>query len=207
MSTSIIIIDDFLDDPFALREIAMGLDYPPPEQLKKATYFPGRNSAQRIDLRGTDEFISQTTGVRLKGFGLKEGTSHARFRVCTANEKGKGGVHIDNSEWSGILYLNPNEQTQGGTDFLRHKRTGLDRAPTTPEELKEQGFSSYDEVWPKILTPDGKNSSAWELEMRVPARFNRLVLLRPNLFHNPTPGFGTTLQDARLVYLMFFKYA
>jgi hypothetical protein len=207
MPSTIIIIDDFLDDPVALRDIAMGLDYPHPEQLDTETYFPGRNSAQRIDLRGTDEYVSRVTGERLKGFGLKEGSSHARFRQCTADEKGKGGVHIDHSEWSGILYLNPDEQAQGGTDFLRHKRTGMDRAPITPEGLREQGFSNYNDVWSEVLLPDGKNPDAWELEMRVPAKFNRLVLLRPNLFHNPTPGFGTSIQDARLVYLMFFKYA
>ena len=40
----------------------MGLDYPRPEQLDKETYFPGRSSAQRIDLRGTDEYISKVTG-------------------------------------------------------------------------------------------------------------------------------------------------
>ena len=119
----------------------------------------------------------------------------------------KGSVHIDHSEWSGILYLNPYEQAQGGIDFLRHKKTRMDRAPITPEGLIEQGFSNYGDVWPEVLLPDGKNQDAWELEMRVPAKFNRLVLLRPNLFHNPTSSFGTSIQDARLVCLIFFKYA
>lgn len=207
MSQTIIIIDDFLDDAVALRKIAMDLDYPAPETLDTPTYFPGRNSSTRIDLRGTDEFVSDIVREKVVGFGLKDKTSHARFRICTENEKAIGGVHIDNADWSGILYLNPDEQAQGGTDFLRHKRTGLDRAPLTQSELRKHNFSHANDVWPNILTPDANNPDAWELEMHVPARFNRLVLLRPHLFHNPTPGFGTSIEDGRLVYLMFFKYA
>jgi hypothetical protein len=40
--------------------------------------------------------------------------------------------------------------------------------------------------------------------MTVPMRFNRLLLLRPWLWHTAGPGFGQTLEDGRLVYLMFF---
>jgi hypothetical protein len=36
-------------------------------------------------------------------------------------------------------------------------------------------------------------------------RFNRLLLLRPWLFHTAGPGFGDKPENARLVYLMFFN--
>jgi len=35
-------------------------------------------------------------------------------------------------------------------------------------------------------------------------RFNRLVLLRPWLWHTSGPGFGDSIENGRLVYLMFF---
>jgi hypothetical protein len=41
--------------------------------------------------------------------------------------------------------------------------------------------------------------------MTVPMRYNRLVLLRPWLWHTAGPGFGETIEDGRLVYLMFFQ--
>jgi hypothetical protein len=40
--------------------------------------------------------------------------------------------------------------------------------------------------------------------MRVPMRFNRLLLLRPWFWHTAGPGFGDNLDNGRLVYLMFF---
>jgi hypothetical protein len=95
--------------------------------------------------------------------------------------------------------INPDDKPKMAAIFWS---TGLDRAPITPVE-KKQGGTSYEDIWSKLLTPDGKNPNAWELEMHEPAKFNRLVLLRPDLFHNPTPDFGITFQDLRLVYLIF----
>ena len=40
--------------------------------------------------------------------------------------------------------------------------------------------------------------------MTVPMRFNRLVLLRPWLWHTSGLGFGDSIENGRLVYLMFF---
>ncbi|WP_280528161.1 hypothetical protein [Sphingomonas lutea] len=38
-------------------------------------------------------------------------------------------------------------------------------------------------------------------------RFNRLILFSPWMFHNSAAGFGSTAEDGRLVYLMFFERA
>lgn len=43
--------------------------------------------------------------------------------------------------------------------------------------------------------------------MRVPRRFNRLVMLWPWLWHTVGPAFGDRLENRRLVYLMFFAAA
>jgi hypothetical protein len=35
-------------------------------------------------------------------------------------------------------------------------------------------------------------------------KFNRLILFRPWLWHNAGEGFGERMENARLVYLIFF---
>ena len=52
---------------------------------------------------------------------------------------------------------------------------------------------------------DSLDDSKWEMTMRVPMRFNRLILLRPWLWHTAGESFGDTLENGRLVYLMFFE--
>ena len=60
-------------------------------------------------------------------------------------------IHIDQSHWSGILYLSRPEDCRGGTEFYRHIRTGTDRVPMDTESLKAIGYSTYEELQHDIL--------------------------------------------------------
>lgn len=197
MTTSLIVVDDFLSTANAVRDAALKLTYP---ELQGA--FPGRNSLERIEMGGLASHVSQITGERLQP--LSPQGSHAKCRITLASDVGRGKVHVDPGYWSGILYLSRPEDCQGGTDFFRHRRTNTDRRPMTPEEVAAMGYASYDESHQDIIERDGLDDSAWERSMTVPMRFNRLVLLRPWLWHTAGPGFGDSLQNGRLVYLMFF---
>ncbi len=197
MTTSLIVVDDFLTTADAVRAGALKLTYP---DLQGA--FPGRNSLERIEMGGLAAHVSQLTGERLQP--MSPPGSHAKCRITLASDTGRGKVHVDPGYWSGILYLSRPEDCRGGTDFFRHRRTNTDRRPMTPDEVAAMGYASYEESHQDIIERDGLDDSAWECTMTVPMRFNRLVLLRPWLWHTAGPGFGDTLQNGRLVYLMFF---
>ena len=59
----------------------------------------------------------------------------------------------------------------------------------------------------EILERDTLDESKWELTMRIPMRFNRLVLLRPWQWHTAGESFGDSMENGRLVYLMFYESA
>lgn len=200
MHRSLVIIDDFFDNAAELRRAALRLDYPPNEAP-----FPGRNSFQRINIPGLAEEVSHILDEPLRP--LNPPQSHGKFRVTLAADEGKAKVHIDPAYWSGILYMSKPEDCQGGTDFFRHIRTNTDRAPTAAAELEALGYASYEAMHTDIIREDSLNDAAWERTMRVPMRFNRLVLLRPWLWHTASPGFGDTLENGRLIYVMFFESA
>lgn len=201
MRTTVMIVDDFFDNAVELREAALKLTYPEDQQGA----FPGRNSLQRINITGLEQQVSWLLNEALVPMTPPE--SHAKCRLTLARDKGRGKVHIDPSHWSGILYLSRDEDSQGGTDFFRHIRTNTDRAPLEPEELAAHGYSSPQEMNLDIIGKEGLDDSKWERTMTVPMRFNRLVLLRPWLWHTAGPGFGDRLENGRLVYLMFFNSA
>jgi hypothetical protein len=200
MYTSLVIVDDFLDNAEALREAGLGLTYP-----DQQGNFPGRNSVERINIDGLEQQVSKLLGEPLVPMPPTE--SHAKFRLTLAADKGTAKVHIDRAHWSGILYLSRPEDCQGGTQFFRHKRTNTDRAPVNDRELADLGYSSQEEMYRDIIKKDTNNDDAWEPTMQVPMRFNRLVLLRPWLWHTAGKAFGDTPESARLVYLMFFASA
>lgn len=201
MHRTVIIVDDFLDNARELRRAALSLDYP----AEHGGVFPGRNSAVRINIGGLAEEVSHIVDEPLRP--INPPMSHAKFRLTLASDVGRGKIHVDNAHWSGILYLSRPEDCRGGTDFFRHIRTGTDRAPTGPEQLRAHGYSSSEEMLTDIVAADGMDETRWERTMQVPMRFNRLVLLRPWLWHTAGPGFGDTPENGRLVYLLFFESA
>lgn len=200
MPTSLIIVDDFIDNAHALRDAALRLTYPQGEHM-----FPGRNSVERIDIEGLARQVSHLVGEPLKPMPPTQ--AHAKCRISLGGNTGKAKVHVDAAHWSGILYLSRPEDCRGGTEFFRHLATNSDRAPYNDEEAAAKGFTAAKDMTAEILEKDGTDDSKWEMTMRVPMRFNRLILLRPWLWHTAGESFGDRIENGRLVYLMFFASA
>ncbi len=200
MPTSLILVDDFIDNPHALREAALRLTYPHGENM-----FPGRNSVERINLEGLAGQVSRLVGEPLAPMPPTQ--AHAKCRITLGGDTGKAKVHVDAAHWSGILYLSRPEDCRGGTEFFRHLPTNSDRTAYNDAEARALGFPSARGMTTSILDSDSTDDSKWEMTMRVPMRFNRLVLLRPWLWHTAGEAFGDSLENGRLVYLMFFASA
>ena len=202
MLPSLLIIDDFLADPWAARRAALGLDYDPARQHGN---FPGLNSSQPLDTAPVDAAVSRLLGVRLTA---APGTQHGHCRLTRKGAKGRSGVHIDPAAYSGILYLSRPEDCAkpdaGGTDFFRHRRTGLEAVPQDAAKIAASGHADINALVEDVVNKDTGHPAKWERVMRVPARFNRLLLFSPWQFHDAAPGFGTTPEDSRLVMLLFF---
>lgn len=202
MLPSLLIIDNFLADPWAARRAALGLDYDPARQHGN---FPGLNSSTPLDTAAIDAAVSRQLGLKL---GPAPGTQHGHCRLTIKGAKGRSGVHIDPAAYSGILYLSRPEDCArpdaGGTDFFRHKRTGLEAVPQDPARIAASGYVDINALVEDVVNKDTTSTARWERTLRVPARFNRLLLFSPWQFHNAAPGFGRTPEDARLVMLLFF---
>jgi hypothetical protein len=193
----VFVIDDFLRNAEEVRKQALSLDY------AVAGRYPGLNSVQKLRIEGLDEVISMLVREPVRAPWTQD-FSHGSCRIALASDKQEGRIHIDQSHWSGILYLSRPEDCRGGTEFYRHRRTNTDRVPMDAASLKEVGYSSYQELQHDILDKDALDRTKWEHTMTVPMRFNRLVLLQPHYWHTSGPGFGDSLENGRLIYLMFF---
>lgn len=202
MQRSLIVVDDFMDNARQIRDAALKLEYPAPPA---EAYYSGRNSAQRVNLQGVTEQVSRLAGEPLEPV---PGTGHGKFRLTLDGDEGRGDIHIDSQcHWSGIFYLSRPEDCRGGTEFFRHKPTNTERVPVTPAELEQSGLQSFDDVVEKIMKPDSRDRSKWESTMLVPMKFNRLILFRPWFWHGAGPGFGDSVENGRLIYLLFFRRA
>lgn len=199
MYKSMLIIDDAFDDPMAFRKHAVSQNYP--EHTGRLT-FAGRNSEKPTVVPGFAEAISQMVSERLK-MPQDPRFLHAFFRLTVDGEASRRQVHVDPSNlwWVGVLYLTLPEFCQGGTVFYRHKELGLDRTPEDTADLERIGVGSVAD----LLERDGNDMDKWEHIMTLPMRFNRLVLYRPWLWHSAGPGFGSSIEDGRLIQVFSFE--
>ena len=201
MRISYLIIDDFYDDPHAVRNAALHTDYARPVE---GSNYPGDNSAETFEMKGLNELVSSI--VREPVMGTPE-SGHGRFRIATAGaeSRARARMHVDGqSYWSGIVYLTLPEHCQGGTEFYRHKDLGTDRAPIYDSEVAQFGSQSCARFTQELIRRDGNNASKWEYIMTIPMRFNRLVLFRPWFWHTSGESFGDRGENARLIQLFFF---
>ena len=195
MSQSLIIVDDFLPNPHKLRDAALRQEYP--AHLKLQPY-PGRDSRHKQEINGYDALISDIVGQRLEPADVN---SNARFRLALDGEKGTESVHIDPVNWTVLLYLTLPEHCQDGTHLYRHKATNSDHAPYNEQQLFDMGFKSEDDFMTNLLAKDTNNPDAWEHLMTVPMRFNRLLIMRPQQYHDAGLSFGDKPENGRLIYI------
>ena len=117
------------------------------------------------------------------------GAFHIQFEAWHHN---RAAIHhhykdgdISSRGWSGVVYLSPNAPADAGTSIWKENSTGLC--------IAKQG------------TKFDADQSNFELVFKVENRFNRLVLFRENVLHRLEHGFGTSIDDARLVQTFFFN--
>ncbi|GJL94501.1 MAG: hypothetical protein DHS20C05_09060 [Hyphococcus sp.] len=201
MLPSVMIIDDFLSDPSAAREQALALDYDP--QNKRGKY-PGHISTEPLNIKGLSERVSRLINTPVLP---APDTIHGHCRITLKGDKGRSGVHIDPAFYSGILFLSLPQDCKGGTDFFRHKHTGLERLPSNTDDVVKAGYSDINALIEGVVNKDTLSTTKWERTMRIPMRFNRLILFSPWMFHNSAAAFGVTKENGRLVNLMFFAKA
>ncbi len=195
MKTSLIIVDDFLQDPMVLREAALRQEYP---ELGSPQNYPGRNSKYAQIIQGFDQQVAEIIGEKIQP---ADTSTHARFRLALDGEKGKESVHIDPVNWTVLLYLTLPEHCQGGTLLFRNIETGSDHAPYNQQELKAMGYTCKDRFMEEVLYKSTNNPGKWELLTTIPMRFNRLVILRPQQYHDAGVSFGDCPENGRLIYV------
>lgn len=191
---NIIILDNFYENPQQVRKLAMTAQYKDVTQLN----YPGYQSLHNYASNGVHQKIEKAINSKIT-FN-PDGHTFGKFRIMLKETSSQLKIHLDGqSDWTGVLYLNPEENCHGGTGFYTHKLTGLD-GPT-----KDINWHHTDK---NIIEPDTLNQQAWIQTNFVAMKFNRLVLFRGNqLFHSHTESFGTNLQTGRLTQNFFFHEA
>jgi len=200
MKRSIIVLDDFYDNPDEVRQFALKLKYPIPED----TYtYPGKNSEGNYYTKEIHNKFEKILNQK-----LTPSEPNGYFRLSLESDNFKQDVHVD-PIWTfgAVCYLNPPDQSidEGGTSFWYHKETKLEKCPDDNEEANSYGFCNAGEAWWTTVYGEGQDRNKWVRYLLSPMKYNRMVIFRANLWHSHNYNFGTSLHNGRLVQLFFFN--
>lgn len=199
---NLIVIDHFYQDPLLVRDYA----------LKKAQFLSAKKLPQ--DFAGTESlkgFYSTNLIFKIeKSLGQKIEVDPKKFAFgvfskTTDHDSIRKTIHVDGSDWTGILYLSKPEDCKGGTITYRHLKTGWTEIPDQTI-LQKNGYLDRADFIQQEVTPNGQDFSKWAVSARVGMVFNRLVLFKSStMFHSAESYFGTNDDDCRLTQLFFFN--
>jgi len=175
------VVDNFYNDPLAVRELALSLEF---EQ--DIRYYKGLRSTQAyrgLELKAEFERI---IGEQI--FNWNEHKYNGCFQVTTAEDPQV--YHCDMQKWAGILYLTPGAPLEGGTRLHTHKLSGAGHAnDSNIDAAFEGGF--FDSTKFNTVADAGNV-------------FNRLVIMDAKHIHSAGTYFGNSKETGRLIQLFFF---
>lgn len=183
---TIVVVDDFLPDPDAVRALALAQQFEGDDR-----FYKGKRSRERF----LNVFDHRIFGRHLWG-RIDDWPKHGmngRFQFCVPTDPLV--YHADGQTHAGTIYLTPNAPPEAGLSLWRSKRTGH-RRPDGDAHVDAQTFGGA------LLDP-----TKWELIDKVGNVYNRLVLWDATLIHSASCYFGTELQNARLFWMFFFDLA
>ncbi len=198
---NLIVVDNFLENPDAVREYALGVNY----ELFGGKNWPGRDSSKCHGVEEMTKACSDVVGMKLVA---KSENKCSYFRHTQIGQHGSQHIHFDPNPglvWAGVLYLTPIFHPTAGTKFWKHKETGWEFAPTN-EEGEEYGIQSHGDMV-KFFDTEGKDESKWICTDNISFKYNRLVMFNPFMWHSNGDWFGNSHESARLVQLFFFHGA
>jgi hypothetical protein len=175
------IIDNFYEDPYAVREFALQQEYfDDPGYIGRRTrtqhFFPGVKEAF--------EEIMNTRITEWESYGM-----NGRFQHNFAGEKLV--YHCDEQMWAGMIYLTPDAPPQCGTSTYRHRETKVHHSshPRIMECFNQKTFL---------------DKTPYETVDVFGNVFNRLVIFDGHLIHAASEYFGSDINDCRLWHMFFF---
>jgi len=198
------LIDEVLPDPIAVRERALAredwnLGYPHwPESWPGMRVIPGLSPEE---LALVEAKVKQATGAKKLWVETAPDGGHLNHNcVQVVGEEECGQKpHTDSRKlckFAAVLYLNPDVPEDCGTSFFRQRLPGGQKGGNI---VMPPHNNLVEALGTRYVPPE-----SFVEDLRVPHRFNRLLLYRANLLHSATAYHGSTLGEKRMAAVFFW---
>ena len=197
----ITVINDFYENPDAIRKFALAQKYTFRHEEHELDYvYPGCRTKDLHDLDSALQALvlkKLVSVFHLAEHDLMRWGISSSFQSVSEIYK-EGVIHTDtNTIFAGVLFLTPNAPLNSGTSLYRKNASfneskykkacdqNTERFKTGQIVMKNSFHSMFDEV------------------VRVNNVYNTLILFEGDIYHAANKFFGSTLNDSRLTQVFF----
>jgi len=202
-SIPVTIIDDFLDNPYAVQKWALSLNYKPSPNVG----WPGKRTPLISNLNNVFSRYIDEKILSLFYYPIpKKYDSVGNFQIKD-NFKGQGWVHQDPSTITSILYLSESENNENtGTSFFKLKKERYSTIQTNEEvslwRLRKKHYTENSLSNEELEEKTKYENQIFEKTLSIPSRFNRLICFDGACFH--AGNGGSKIINNRLTLTNFF---
>lgn len=197
------IINDFYDDPDAIRQYALGQAYQFLTDRPDAQYvYPGARTKDIVDL---DQQLHATICKKLISVFHIQEHDLMRWAISTnfqsvSKQYGRGVIHTDsNTIFAGVLFLTPDAPLDSGTSLFKHNKSFTYKKYREALRQNDVLFRSGS------VAMNTDYHSMFDEVLRVNNVYNSLVIYEGDTFHAANTFFGDTLADSRLTQVFFIN--
>ncbi|UHQ18665.1 DUF6445 family protein [Lysobacter sp. KIS68-7] len=198
------VFDDVLPDPQAVRERTLArtdwvLGFP-----HRAESWPGMRVMPGLEpdeLEIVEALVRKATGSAKLWIETASDGAHLNHNCIQVVGDGECDQrpHTDSRalcRYAAVLYLNPGVPDDCGTSFFRQRLPGGQRGGNF---VMPPHNNLVEALGTRYVPPD-----SFVEDMRIPHRFNRLLLYRANLLHSATAYYGRALEEKRMAAVFFW---
>ncbi|MFE2150889.1 DUF6445 family protein [Streptomyces lavendulae] len=198
------VLDDVLPDVDAVRARCLAKDDWVQGAPHKPEPWPGLRAMPGLEppeLARVERLVRQATGARRIWPENPEGAgtfNHNCVQVVGEDEC-EPRPHTDSRtlcRYAAVLYLSPGTPKDCGTSFYRQSLPG---GVLGGNQVLAPHNNLVDALGTRFVPED-----SFTEDVRVPHRYNRLLLYSANLIHSATGYWGTTLEDKRMTAVFFW---
>lgn len=192
------VIDNFYNNPDAVRELALQQDF------EHSEYHKGKRTSFKYCVDGTKEKIEKLLGLSITDWDNQ--AHNMVFQYCTPADPLV--YHYDGQTHAAVVFLTPDAPPETGTSFFRHKKEKwLDRAL----EVGKNGVTSnvlrksLEESFIGAEHDDFLDGTKWEEVDRIGNKYNRFAMWDAKQIHAASKYFGNSKETGRLFHMFFFN--
>lgn len=195
------IVENFYDNPDAVRTFALSQKYQFRHQIKGAKYvFPG---CRTKDISIINKPLFENVSKKIISLFHNADHDYMQWQITTSfqsvsEEYGQGVIHTDhNTVFAAVLYLTPDAPLAAGTSLFKPNNQ-FDQEKY--EWYLKENDQRFDDG--KIIMDTSYHAMFDEI-VRINNVYNTLILYEGRHYHAANQFFGKNLKDSRLAQVFF----